>query len=102
MEFMNNTTEMSQPFQCLGVQTWLDENDRFMMSINKPSNKVDKFTVAIKNKNGDLVGHLLFKKQLRVKGQTLFSVEELILGDSQTQYLPNWLQLVLGQCSQDS
>ena len=76
-------SELKPPYaELLGIEIWLDSQDRLMLSI--PSNhKVNEFAFPIRNEQGELITTLLFKKRLDVKTQSLFSVEKVVEGNVQ-------------------
>lgn len=80
-------SNLIQPFSELGLELWVDDNDRLMISIPNVRQKrqEEKFLLPVRNQDGKLVGNLVFKKQITVKTQTLFSAEEWLDPHSQNQ-----------------
>ncbi len=89
-----NKLPLKQPLSEFGIETWIDENNRLMMSL--PKSVSEQFAVGICNSSGELLGHLVFEQKLRAKTQTFFVVEKWLSPNDQTRDLPNWLQPALG------
>lgn len=96
--------KLVQPFAFLGIEMWLDEKDRLMLSIPNSSQKhsIEQFSLPIRNQTGKLIGSFIFKKQISVKTQTLFSAEELLDPHFQSQDQPISLLPALGLFRLDS
>ncbi|OOF68493.1 hypothetical protein BKG95_03585 [Rodentibacter pneumotropicus] len=96
--------KLIQPFAFLGIEIWLDEKDRLMLSIPNSSQEhsIEQFSLPIRNQTGKLIGSLIFKKQISVKTQTLFSAEEWLDPHSQNQDQPISLLPALGLFRLDS
>ncbi|MFQ1046935.1 hypothetical protein N8E87_03515 [Avibacterium paragallinarum] len=87
-----------QPFTFLGIELWIDENDRLMLSVPNSCQKkeLEEVLLPIRNQSGELIANLVFKKQISARTQTLFSAEELLDPHSQIQDLPISLLPALG------
>lgn len=89
-----NSSTLKQPLSEFGVETWIDDNNRLMMTLPNPIS--EQFAVGICNSSGELLGHLVFEQKFRAKSQTFFVAEQWLSPGVQSQDLPNWLQLALG------